>query len=386
MANWIIRTLSPVHVGSGSELTPLDYVYDAEARKVIVLDFEALLARPEVDPEELSRSLQRTGFSLEQLLRSWRIPPQEVARYSLAAPRNPTGHPIREQAKTPWYQPLIPGSSLKGAIRTALLWRFLEEGEHHAPAARYLQEIALGRHDAHRRGRVQPPDPRSVARRIEASTLGPEPNRDLLRALQVGDPEPLAKEALVVLRVDTYQIGERGQLQPNSQLVNYAESLKPGAQTATFLKLDESLLAPQAESELRFSRYRPWIDPQDGLVETLNRFATTILERESQFYRQAGLEEAARWCERCLERAKQPRLALVCVGWGSGWHIKTVGRLFQGEEGLDFMALRRKLGLGRSRSTGSYHPIFPKSRRLTLALEGGLQPLGWVELEEAKAG
>lgn len=383
MANWMLKTLGFVHVGTGNQLSRLDYVYDARAGQVIVLDFDALLGRPEIDAEELTRSLQRAGFSMEQLLHTHHIPPQEVARYRLAADGDPNDQPIREQLKTPWHQPLIPASSLKGAIRTAVLWRFLEEGDHAAQAARYLQEIAEGRHDRFRRGRPQPPDSRYIARRIEKPTLGSDPNRDLLRGLQMGDPEPFAPEKLVLLRVNTYQIGERGHLQPERRLTNYVEAIKPGAQTALSLKLDESLFSRQAESELRFSRYRPWIDPGGGLMETLNRFATAILETEFDFYRHRGLEEAAERCQAWLERTSQMDCGLVSVGWGSGWHVKTVGPLFQGTQGVDFAALRRKLRLGRSRSTGGYHPTFPKSRRLSAGLEGGLQPLGWIELRRA---
>ncbi len=384
MANWILKTLSPVHVGTGNQLSQLDYVYDKQANEVIILDFDALLGRPEVDAEELTRSLQNAGFSMEQLLRTYRIPSQEVARYRLAADGNPNDQPIREQLKTPWHQPLIPASSLKGAIRTAVLWRFLEEGDRAAQAARYLQEIAEGRHDRFRRGRSRSPDPRYVARRIEEPTLGSDPNHDLLRGLQMGDPEPFAPEKLVLLRVNTYQIGERGYLEPQRRLTNYVEALKPGAQTALSLKLDESLFSRQAESELRFSRYRPWITPGRGLMETLNRFATAILETEFDFYRHRGLEEAAEWCEAWLERTSQMDRGLVSVGWGSGWHVKTVGSLFQETESVDFMALRRKLRLGKSRSTGGYHLTFPKSRRLTSGLEDGFQPLGWIELQRAE--
>lgn len=384
MTNWLMRTLTPVHVGTGAQLTSLDYLYDGEAREVIVLDFERVLARPEVDPDELSRSLQRTGLSVERLLRDQRIPPREVARYRLAAEEDPRGSAIREQLKTPWHQPLIPASSLKGAIRTTLLWRFLKEGRGLAEGARYLQEVAAGEHDRFRGGRSRPPDPRYIAQRLERAILGSDPNHDLLRALQIGDPEPLPTEALLLLRIDTYKVANGGRLQPDRRLTNYVEALKPGAQARLSLKLDEPLFAPQAEAELHFSRFRRWLDPESELTETLNLFAAATLEAEAEFYRRAGLEGPARWCRACLEDTRRGDRAIVCLGWGTGWHTKTVGSLFQRGQGVDFTALRRKLELGRSRSTGGYHPAFPKSRRLSTGLEGDLQPLGWLELTQVR--
>ena len=39
-----IRTLTPVHIGSGEKYSQLDYVFDKNKKKVFIIDFNKIIA------------------------------------------------------------------------------------------------------------------------------------------------------------------------------------------------------------------------------------------------------------------------------------------------------------------------------------------------------
>ena len=165
-----LRTLSPVHIGSGKEIEPFDYVardgtysrvaFDAFADRLYEMDAES--------PERLSAWITETadriadlddqrgragregGREINQQLRNlrrrftldhfaWdvlRVPELASALMSdetLAHYRCPIGtdeqYRMKEQTKTADWQPYVPGSSLKGALRTALAYQVLVEAD-----------------------------------------------------------------------------------------------------------------------------------------------------------------------------------------------------------------------------------------------------------------
>jgi len=116
-----VEVLSPLHIGSGgAPLMPnLDY-YEAEDR-VVVVDPNAVVA--ELEEEVLQRLSDEFNLStLVRLLyeRGGADALARVARYTL--PLLPEAGEIVPQLKDAFGNPYLPGSSLKGAWRTALAW------------------------------------------------------------------------------------------------------------------------------------------------------------------------------------------------------------------------------------------------------------------------
>ena len=70
--------------------------------------------------------------------------PEAFATYSLSCPQSPEEVEIREAIKDINHCPYIPGSTLKGAIRTALLWDLINASdEHYEKDTRYIKEIGI---------------------------------------------------------------------------------------------------------------------------------------------------------------------------------------------------------------------------------------------------
>lgn len=122
-----LETLSPVHIGCGESLTKLDYIYSEASKTVYVLDpmklFRGLSRYGLLRPFEagLGRSTSMTDFITgsrlsENVYKTW-------AAYSFPAAKSVVRRgqmEIQKFVKDAYGMPYIPGSGLKGALRTAL--------------------------------------------------------------------------------------------------------------------------------------------------------------------------------------------------------------------------------------------------------------------------
>ena len=124
-----IRVLTPVHIGSGQSISPTGYFVDKTAGNFNFLKMDSLFQDPGFQPYQ-AKFLNEARFSRyigdivtnHQLLKKhvlYAIPASPQARQT-----NPTE--VKEFTKSAG-RPFIPGSSLKGAIISALLFHALKE-------------------------------------------------------------------------------------------------------------------------------------------------------------------------------------------------------------------------------------------------------------------
>ena len=232
-----LQTLTPIHIGDGEELR-LGFDFVIRGNSTWRLDEDAIL-ESKWDAMHLNQS-GRTRYPLPgEVLREADFRNGRLFRYILrGAPRSRRADArLKTFIKDHNDHPYIPGSSLKGALRTALAWTGWKE------IKPYLERRAIGNR-------------RSWAGRpLERKLFGKDPNHDLLRALQVsdlhGDLDP--GKALVVVNA---QVLTRGGLQSPIEM----ESLLPNRTLTGSITVDEYLFSPQAERELHFGHRKRWID------------------------------------------------------------------------------------------------------------------------------
>ena len=365
---YTLTCLSPVHVGSGNQLSKFDGVY--RDRQWFAIDLDAVLAHPGVDANALARDMSARRFSWDVWLEQHGLAASDVALYALPCPQDPEAVAIREAMKNHLRRPYLPGTSVKGALRTAVLTQLLTD-DHKAGTQewRNIQQKL----DALRG------NPRWLGQPIERAVLGRNPNHDLMRAVQVVDSHPAASERLAVGLVWTYTLrGERlvKKRETNGDYKSFVEWLLPGASLRLAIRLDEYLFGDVARRELRFGNAQE--QAVRGLARTCNAHAQTLMATEKAFFSTYGpavLREFYQELEVTLRDLPEGAF-LLNVGWGGGWEAKTLGDLLRtalGQEG--FQKLRQQHRLGRNPAAP-----FPKTRRL--AYEGGAAqwPMGWVKL------
>ena len=360
-----LEVLTPVHVGSGVKWQKdFDFVVDGAGTYVVP---EPLLMNYLHDhPEAISR-LEDHNARVELL---WEI--EGGMEYSLPCYSRDILAFLRDGNG----QPFLPGSSLKGALRTVIFRQFWDQ-QNPERQQRLLNQLGQRREWA-----AQP---------LLRAVLGPNPNHDLLRVLAVRDV-PLRQENLDLYRLfilsltrpDGSQFGWRNI--PRRQATNrireatsvYAEMIKPGTRSSLSLRLDRFLLEDdRAERELHFRDKQLSLE---RLARWANRHARRLLEREQAFLEQCDDGQLQRLLDNIgklldvipeQDTDEEGQCFLLRLGWSSGWQAMTGGYL-SGE------ALRRVRG--RYRLGKPQFPIFPKTRKIVFDGEEPAWLAGWIKI------
>jgi CRISPR-associated protein Csm5 len=346
-----VTVLSPVHIGSGrNDLMPdIDFVRHADT--IWVIDSERMFELLPVDV----LGKQEIAARITDLLRSEQY--AQCARYSL---RDPTAggwtYSIQEHIKDSFAQAYIPGSSLKGAIRTAMAWRRLDSGAVHVQV-----------------GDLRP-DSRFADDGVMGKIFGDTPNLDVMRALHIADTEGVAAAGGLALEVAAVYSLRADRLQPKgADFRSCVEVLPIGTVLTGSLRRDDYLLQGSGAAHLGLSEdRRAWFF---GLLQHCSAFAEEVIVREQKFYAQHGLAGVAAFYRSLadeLQARDQRREFLLDLGWGTGWLTKTVGLAL---DPGDLAAIREQYHLGRSD-----HELFPKTRRLIERANVPELPLGWVKV------
>lgn len=403
--------LSPLHIGNGNKVTPLD-IYPS-GNSIYVLNVEKLF-----------NDLQKLGVSLEEILdflqnppgehyvwkgyiEKYRLNPAEYSLYSLPVFGEPgkTSMQINEFIKFNG-RPYLPGSSLKGAIRTAILYKVLKDCGSVFQIESTLRKSMkdLISQNPKRKRNIQTvienmiryityPANRDIldyytyyllVKNIRADRADDvleglvfgfevqrdfryEPKRDPMRGLILRDSENISRKHLAVYRVET--VGNP------SPIPIWVEALQPGTETKIELKFSRELLTNNAGYfngllwECLKERGKPGVVFEDFVWEAVREFYGAIIEHELRNLPKFGKyrDSVHSFYEEINGKKKILRL-----GWGSGWISTTIGLLLI-EKGQRWEEVRKKLKLGKNPKTKRLSQNFPKTRRLA---DG--KPMGWV--------
>ena len=370
-----LKTITPVHIGTGETLSHIDGFYDNGRWHRVDLD-AVLAAIPESELNRLAIAMGGRDFRWKGYLPT----NQPAARYTLPCPEDPRETEIRETIKHPSSRPMIPGSSIKGAIRTALLWGFMDDDNQEAQKAfeysvNYLKGLLQRR-----------PNRSWAGQDIERHVLGKDPNHDLMRAVQVSDTAPIPITALEMGVAWTVTLNHAGELvqkrEGNREYKTFAEQIRT-EQTLDFLiKIDRTLFGNREKQELGYSDQQERAICEE-LAEVCNFVAVGLAKDEAEFYDYYKLPELANFYESLSNQIEdlQGGAFVLPIGWGTGYLPKTVTRLLTGDDNDLVMRFRRHYRLGRSRSGGDYYDEeFPKTRRVLYDRQRPKSPLGWVQI------
>jgi len=368
-----VELLSPLHIGSGTELL-LSYDLVPHAGRTYRVDEETLLEHALVTAEaagtkEINRLL--SGQPAAELLAESDfddsagrrgIPMPRLFRYVMPGiPFTTTaGAKVLEQIKDAHDRLYLPGSSLKGALRTVL--------------ARGIYTSQKRQPDLTRLGRSRS----WTAMPLERELFGDDPNRDWLRALRVEDSRPLETEGRLELRtVQVYPTETRDSPGLNIDV----EAVARGTVFQTALTIDEYGFQAEAARRLGWQGKRPWLD---RLPKLAREYARQRLLIEGEYFEaRGGLAGTRRFYDHLINEVWSKLSAnelLLQVGWGAGWESKTLGSGLLRQDDAAFERLLSEYRMTKEQNRQVGDP-FPKSRHLALDQNGRpAEPLGWLRV------
>ncbi len=365
-----IRILSPVHIGSGRKyLKGIDFiddrrkrrtgiVYHPEIHNLIANDKQAINRLSEIDGRDYKIDDFLREFRIESRLKSIRYYPFTVySREILEIQRNGLG------------VPQIPGSSIKGSIRSALfhtLFLSLEKQEQ----KRLLETI-------HQRTRDK-----FAASDIEKEIFGKEPNTDFLKAVIVTDADFNSGDIdLGIAQVLSATRDSGWRWKPNKfndfPMSLSFEYLKGNSSSETTIRLNQYFINDTiARDYLKFNQKLP----QDmiALNSVINNCSRDLVQKELEFlYRydpNHDLRSIAGFYENLARQFPDDNQGCVLrIGWGSGWTSMT-GNILD-DFGDYLYNFREWFGMGRRDFD------FPKSRKLIMRGRNPVAVPGWIRLE-----
>ncbi len=352
-----IRTLCPLHIGDGDELKQ-DFDFVAYNNHTWRLNEDAVLTA-----KQASLQPDRAGrYPLPgKLLTDADFGNDAFFRYVLrGVPRSSkTDARVRSFIKDICDRPYIPGSSLKGALRTALAWTGWKEVQPD------LNAIGPRRSWA-----GQP---------LERKMFGANPNLDLMRAVHVADLFGPQQAGGSLMLVNAQVLTKKSAGSPIE-----LEAI-PGDVTFTgSLTVDETLFSSQAEPILHFGSRRHWLD--EMLKRTQAHSLARIQELADWFEHAEGTGAIAAFYRDLARAGLDSNQALVQVGWGTGWDGKTFWTHLQ----KDKRCFEQIIQQFRLHKAGHNSPPrregdpFPRSKRAIMRIKDGVArpaaPLGWALL------
>jgi CRISPR-associated protein Csm5 len=347
-----LKIESPVHIGLGDSYIEMDFIIDEDKNLIKLIDYEKLLNVVKFDEKTFEEFLKlakegNVKNKIASVLGIRDIPYSKEIKFVGRIPKRSMKIMRHIQSMGRVY---IPGSSIKGFIRTALLYSYLKRDPEFLGKEFETLRLQIYREKSEKRGRKI--DMRKIARNLESKIFGSDPKNDVLRSLKVVDSSFTEKTAIYEVRI----IG-------NPQAIPlYLECIPPGEILRCEVEIEEeSVKTDGLIGQVKF----------DDVLEALENFTQDIINSEKSYkkYPKETLD---------FYRKLETNENLLRIGHSTGYYTKTIGLLLK--ELKDFEDFRKMLGLGKNPATGRIVTDFPKTRRLAFQNI----PLGWISFEVKK--
>ena len=356
MTKLILETISPVHIGSGGTYSSAEFLSTGNTiHRMDVNKIYNLLS--ENDKEVFIESLEDQYFRLDDFFRGKNLSIAESKLYSLER-KGQVPREIKEHVKT-GIKGYLPGSSLKGAIKTAVLNTFMDKKK-----IEKIGEIFDNRDVRKRNWEIQ-----KFVEDIFSSGGKKSSYSDFMRFVQISDFLPV--NGLCVSEVKSLEVDEN--------INRWYWYQRNGKIVQTFLETIG--MGEKLEGEIHFT-YKDDVHHSLGLkgnAEILNmeeikyfvyNFSAEIIKHEISFAKKYNINFLLDFY-RNLMKLNTPESPVIKLGHGVGYLGTTVGLEIKKQDQEIFEQVRKSL---RGRS---YEFEYPKTRKI--AIEENV-PMGWCKI------
>jgi len=398
-----VRILSPVVIGTGEKCNTLGFVTDDG--KVLVVDerkFFAALSEPQrerflswIEPlvgnlAYIRQQIQRAGrnqalrqqlgrqrreaesnLSLAKFLREnlqmsqpaqW-LRSVQALRYEVVAVALPNRYEgFTLCLKTPDHRPYIPGSELKGAIRTAVLAKMLNDD------VNLLRQLAQNLRPNMTRGQMNALWQGNEWLLLRRNQNDRDAHNDLFRGIAISDSEPLPTDAL--------RIYAAKRLNMSRDVTVFVEAIAPNSET----KVTLSVACPDRWLQaIGLTDKAGWLD-WAKLTHALYEHSNAVLDFIAKKFPAREFPQVHAKAQKLKEKNK-PNEPLVCLGWGQGFLSITMTEPLRQKFPTAYETLRQALAQAIRQYERTKQNNFPKT--IWAALDANSQPsdlFGWVQL------
>jgi CRISPR-associated protein Csm5 len=400
------EVITPIHIGSGEEIKPISYVTDKEF--VYVVDYDKFIAslneKEQKDYQEwvekiteelaeIKEKLKKTSdsqakrelnkkrreieekLSLSKFLKehlkksnpvSFVIKNAEAYRVKYLTDKISRG--FKSCVRNPQGLPYIPGSEIKGSIRTSIIYYLLAYQKYEI-LEKKLKEISEKKTREEKSQQIS-----SLSDDLEKLLRGKKADAkyDFLKFLAVKDSEFLKPNDVIIL--SSYSIGTK------RYTTMCLETLVPGREVNFEIVLAEDLTTnfQWVLEELGILSLKEWLTI-DKIFESIYFRSNSILEEEIRFFSQNSKMKSLL---NELKKINTPKTPLLRIGSGQGFLSTTVTLLVkEKDKELYEKSVRQTVSSLRGWRTQPYN--FPKTRKVVeMGKEVNILPLGWLRLSK----
>jgi CRISPR-associated protein Csm5 len=331
-----IEALSPIHIGCDEVLSPVEFVIDSEERKLIkfslfdLLEVLSLEEKKELDrisnkrdPSALVDLYKFYAYRLKDKIKKLTDIKQFIIPYELAKRydevlrltqneilQNFNNFEIPRTYFNPLTdQPIIPGSSLKGALRTGYL-EFLFKKNENNPSIREIIERVNNINSRTSRREIN-----EIMETLEKQLLNcPNPSKDPFGALKISDLNPISPIETKIL----YQVNVSKQKgETRGRLTLPIEVIPPGAKF-------EGILEIKVETENL--KQNPVKIEMSNLIEGVWGHFRVILKNEYDLAKNIGFKIFGLHESHKMD-IKERKAILIKLGKHSGAEAMTIDKI-----------------------------------------------------------
>lgn len=356
-AEMILKTESPVHIGCGDSYIETDFIL--KNNRIKFIDYDSLFRIVEFDYSKLEKLIKiaEEGEVKNKILEvvgisEDKIPISREIKFVGKEPKRSLKIQKHIQTNGKAY---IPGSSIKGFIRTALLFKFLQDNPEILEKHLRIIKEDLDKDKSDRK--KFDAKKKEIGKKLEREVFGNQPTTDALKYLRITDTSPVNETVVYEVRI----LGN-----PQS-IPLYLECIPPQVTLKCDILIEEKFY----NTDGKIGR----ID-LEKVVEAVRCFVKELIRTEKEYYK-----DYKKFPSEILDFYRKIVVKdALRLGHSTGYLSKTIGAILIEEFEDEFEELRKKLGMGINPVTRRMVENFPKTRRIT----SENLPIGWLSYEVKK--
>ncbi|OUD14214.1 type III-A CRISPR-associated RAMP protein Csm5 [Thioflexithrix psekupsensis] len=300
----IVEILTPVHIGTGQLWHQEAGDFLLKGNELHVIDQNGLFAILVNSTHQDLKELVDKSTQIEDLMKAadTKMPGHSYVLKSFGHSNLPERE-LRPFIKTALFQPYIPGSSLKGSIRTVLFNLSLNKSH-----------VLSERNSVFKKLNKQKNPSEKINTQAFSDTApkpSQTPNYDFLRVLHLSDSH-FSTQDLVVADIRWFNLTQRGtDLKKSWRDMGsrrniekwqdakgiFTEALKPGSKTYMAIQWDDFLLSEFPQKNVLHWKDLPDFIGFNKLKILVNAHALRLLEKDIAFYKQYRADDIPKLCE-----------------------------------------------------------------------------------------